>query len=108
MWKITVPIAVLSKNDIAIYEFPHQLLLICLTDLLNGFFVFSNVFFPMCLETTVTEAMVFLMQLFDGRIDYSNATLLGLLTYMFGALLGVYGATVPVSFQNSENANADI
>ncbi len=34
-----------------------------------------------------------MMQLFDGRIDYSTATLLGLMIYVAGALLAVYGAT---------------
>ena len=43
--------------------------------------------------TALGPAMVFLMQLFDGRIDYSNATLLGLVIYMAGALLAVHSAT---------------
>ncbi|MEM9107330.1 MAG: DMT family transporter [Pseudomonadota bacterium] len=42
--------------------------------------------------TALGPAMVFLMQLFDGRIDYSNATLAGLVVYMAGALLTVHGA----------------
>lgn len=44
--------------------------------------------------TALGPAMVFLMQLFDGRIDYSKATLTGLMIYMVGAFLAVYGATV--------------
>lgn len=38
-------------------------------------------------------AMVFVMQLADGRIDYSNATLAGLTIYVAGALMAVFGAT---------------
>ncbi|MEP0519004.1 MAG: DMT family transporter [Hyphomicrobiales bacterium] len=45
--------------------------------------------------TALGPGIVFLMQLFDGRVDYSMATLAGLLTYMLGALLAVFGATKP-------------
>ncbi len=38
-------------------------------------------------------AFVFIMQLFDGRINYSTATLAGLMIYMVGALLTAYGET---------------
>lgn len=43
--------------------------------------------------TALGPAVVFLMQLFDGRVDYSAATLAGLVIYIVGALLAVYGAT---------------
>lgn len=49
--------------------------------------------------TALGPGMVFMMQLFDGRIDYSTATLAGLMTYMIGALLTVYGATAPSANQ---------
>jgi drug/metabolite transporter (DMT)-like permease len=43
--------------------------------------------------TALGPAMVFLMQLFDGRVEYSSATLVGLAIYIVGALMAVYGAT---------------
>ena len=43
--------------------------------------------------TALGPAMVFLMQLFDGRVHYSMATLAGLAIYIVGALMAVYGAT---------------
>lgn len=43
--------------------------------------------------TALGPAVVFLMQLFDGRIDYSSATLTGLTIYSLGALLAVLGTT---------------
>ncbi|MEM9333053.1 MAG: hypothetical protein AAGA53_17150, partial [Pseudomonadota bacterium] len=43
--------------------------------------------------TALGPAVVFLMQLFEGRVDYSNATLLGLMLYLIGAFLTVLGAT---------------
>ncbi len=43
--------------------------------------------------TALGPAMVFLMQLFDGRIDYSMATLTGLTIYIVGALMTVYGVS---------------
>jgi len=43
--------------------------------------------------TALGPAMVFLMQLFDGRVDYSTATLAGLTICIVGALMAVYGAT---------------
>ncbi len=44
--------------------------------------------------TALGPGMVFLMQLFDGRIAYSTATLLGLMVYMAGALLAVRGVAL--------------
>jgi len=41
--------------------------------------------------TALGPAMVFLMQFFDGRVDYSSATLAGLTIYIVGALMAVYG-----------------
>lgn len=61
--------------------------------------------------TALGPAMVFLMQLFEGRIDYSPATLVGLMIYMAGALLAIYGVTVPSvspSTQGGPGAKADI
>lgn len=43
--------------------------------------------------TALGPAMVFMMQLFDGRVDYSTATLFGLAIYVTGALMAVYAAT---------------
>lgn len=43
--------------------------------------------------TALGPAMVFLMQLLDGRVHYSAATLAGLTIYIAGALMAVYGAT---------------
>ena len=43
--------------------------------------------------TALGPAMVFLMQSFEGRVDYAPATLAGLVLYMVGALLTVYGAS---------------
>ena len=43
--------------------------------------------------TALGPAMVFLMQLFDGRVYYSTATLAGLAIYIAGALMAVYSAT---------------
>ncbi len=43
--------------------------------------------------TALGPAIVFLMQLFDGRVDYAPATLAGLSIYILGALLAVFGAT---------------
>lgn len=45
--------------------------------------------------TALGPAMVFVMQFFDGRVDYSMATLVGLSIYIVGALMGVYAATRP-------------
>lgn len=45
--------------------------------------------------TALGPALVFLMQLFDGRTDYSIATLAGLAIYIAGALMAVYGTTKP-------------
>lgn len=42
--------------------------------------------------TALGPAIVFLMQLSEGRVDYSAATLVGLTVYMAGALLAVLGA----------------
>lgn len=47
--------------------------------------------------TALGPAMVFLMQIFDGRIDYSTATLTGLAIYIVGALMAVYGAMKPLN-----------
>ena len=47
--------------------------------------------------------MVFVMQLFDGRIDYSTATLVGLMVYMIGALLAVYGAIAPAALRSTRH-----
>ncbi|SDU18498.1 DMT family transporter [Stappia sp. ES.058] len=44
--------------------------------------------------TALGPVMVFGMQLFDGRVDYSAATLAGLMIYIAGAFLAVYSATV--------------
>lgn len=41
--------------------------------------------------TALGPVMVFSMQLLEGRVDYSAATLTGLIVYMAGALLAVYG-----------------
>lgn len=41
--------------------------------------------------TAIGPVMVFLMQLVDGRVDYSAATLAGLAIYILGALVAVYG-----------------
>lgn len=43
--------------------------------------------------TALGPAMVFVMQLFDGRVYYSAATLGGLVIYITGAFIAVYGAT---------------
>lgn len=43
--------------------------------------------------TALGPAMVFVMQLFDGRVGYSTATLSGLIIYIIGALMAVWGAT---------------
>lgn len=43
--------------------------------------------------TALGPAMVFLMQLFDGRVYYSAATLGGLAIYITGAFIAVCGAT---------------
>lgn len=45
--------------------------------------------------TALGPVMVFLMQLFDGRVDYSMATLAGLTIYILGALMAIYGTTKP-------------
>ena len=51
--------------------------------------------------TALGPAMVFMMQFFDGRIDYSTATLIGLMVYMIGALLAVYGAIAPAALRST-------
>lgn len=43
--------------------------------------------------TALGPVMVFLMQLFEGRVTYSTATLAGLAIYITGALIAVCGAT---------------
>ena len=43
--------------------------------------------------TALGPAFVFVMQLFDQRIEYAPATLVGLIIYMIGALISVYGTT---------------
>lgn len=43
--------------------------------------------------TALGPAIVFVMQLLEGRVDYSPATLAGLAIYMVGAMLAVVGAT---------------
>ncbi|WP_299483795.1 hypothetical protein [uncultured Roseibium sp.] len=43
--------------------------------------------------TALGPAIVFVMQLLEGRVDYSPATLAGLAIYMSGAMLAVIGAT---------------
>ena len=53
--------------------------------------------------TALVPAMVFVMQLFDGRIDYSTATLVGLMVYMIGALLAVYGAIAPAALRSTRH-----
>lgn len=45
--------------------------------------------------TALGPAMVFVMQFSDGRVDYSTATLAGLAIYVAGALMAVYGTTMP-------------
>ena len=52
--------------------------------------------------TALGPAMVFLMQLVDGRVGYSAATLGGLMIYFIGALMAVWGAT-----RSSENLVTD-
>ena len=49
--------------------------------------------------TALGPLMVFVMQLLEGRVDYSPATLSGLTLYMTGALLGVAGAVRSVHAQ---------
>lgn len=49
--------------------------------------------------TALGPAMVFAMQLSEGRVDYSSATLIGLTIYVVGACLVVYGA-----YQRSQQA----
>ena len=36
--------------------------------------------------------VIFVLQIFEGRVDYSQATLAGLAIYFLGALLATYGA----------------
>lgn len=43
--------------------------------------------------TALGPVIVFMMQIFDGRIDYSNATLAGLSLYIFASLLMAYAST---------------
>ncbi|WP_298984538.1 hypothetical protein [uncultured Roseibium sp.] len=45
--------------------------------------------------TALGPAMVFLLQLFDGRTHYSALTMTGLSIYMTGALLAVFGTIMP-------------
>ena len=45
--------------------------------------------------TALGPALVFAMQLFEGRVAYSTATLFGLTIYIAGALIAVLGATHP-------------
>ncbi|WFE90661.1 hypothetical protein K1718_04750 [Roseibium porphyridii] len=45
--------------------------------------------------TALGPAMVFVLQLFDGRTHYSMLTLTGLSIYMTGALLAVFGTIMP-------------
>ncbi|MDA4845760.1 hypothetical protein [Hoeflea poritis] len=53
--------------------------------------------------TALGPAMVFFMQLFDGRIDYSTSTLAGLVIYMIGALLTVYGAIATATLRSTRH-----
>lgn len=43
--------------------------------------------------TALGPAMVFAMQLLEGRVNYAPATLIGLAIYLSGALIAVWGAT---------------
>lgn len=51
--------------------------------------------------TALGPAMVFLMQLLDGRVDYSMATLAGLAVYIVGALMAGYGAATSLRWRRS-------
>lgn len=57
--------------------------------------------------TALGPVMVFLMQLIEGRVDYSSATLTGLSAYMFGALLAVYGSISPQTRLKSQCPNCE-
>jgi len=52
--------------------------------------------------TALGPVMVFSMQLLEGRVDYSAATLTGLIVYMAGALLAVYGSVLQSSHTRTE------
>lgn len=56
--------------------------------------------------TALGPVMVFSMQLLEGRVDYSAATLTGLLVYMAGALLAVYGSILQSTHTRAECSRA--
>ncbi len=41
--------------------------------------------------TTLGPFIIFLLQIFEGRVEYSSVTLIGLFVYFAGAMLSVYG-----------------
>ncbi|MEM8970767.1 MAG: DMT family transporter [Pseudomonadota bacterium] len=43
--------------------------------------------------TALGPVFVFAMQVFEGRVDYAPATLLGIIVFLLGALIAVWGAT---------------
>ncbi len=56
--------------------------------------------------TALGPVMVFLMQLVEGRVDYSAATLAGLMVYVLGSLLAIYGATTQAATGSAQDGSA--